>query len=106
MIDESPRNCVKEEGDCEIWKDSRVSLCPSDCPYRMSDITDGSPEEVKAIRDIWEFTRKMLLLPSWTIEQREDVKEHLDEWRKSGRDKNEDADAYIDLLTARSVRFG
>ena len=92
MIDDSSRSCAFEGG-CGFER------CPADCPHRM----DIEPPR-EDIRDVWEYTRKMLLLHEWTEQQKSGVNAKLDEWRDSGRVVHEDVDGCTDLLMARITR--
>ena len=99
------RNCIRDAATCDGWIQPPYRICPGDCPYRMSALTDDSPEEVKAISDIWVFTREMLLVPQWTKEQADDVSAHLDEWRDTQRDENLYADGCMEMLGQRFSRW-
>ena len=71
----------------------------------MSDLTDDSPEEVRAISDVWQFTKEMLLLPQWTKEQADDVSAHLNKWNESERYENVYADECMEMLGTRLNRW-
>ena len=106
MLDTLPRNCVESDEDaCEGWKRKEFSVCPGDCPRRMSLFSTQSPAEFSEIADIWQFTWDMLMLPEWTPLQVSVIVQLVEEWRDAGRDGNWYADECIGMLGSRLLRM-